>query len=309
MKDKKVVFMGTPDFSIPILEKLNKETNVILVVTMKDKPRGRKNILTPSPIKRFALDNNLKVFTPDSIKKDFKLIVDLKPDIIITCAYGGILPKDLLNIPKYGCINVHASLLPKYRGASPIHSAVINGEKETGITIMYMDEKMDTGDIISSSKININDSDNTGLIHDKLSLLGSELLIETLPQIFDGKVKRIKQNDSDATYCKKLTKEDEHISFDDSSVNIYNKIRGLNPYPGCYIKINNKVIKVIESKIGDKSTKKYGTITSVNKDSIGISTNDNDILITKIKPEGKKEMLIKDYLNGNKDIKEGVVIK
>lgn len=300
MKNKKVIFMGTPEFSVSILEMLIKETNVILVVTMPDKKVGRKQLLTPTPIKKLALENNIKVITPNKIMDEINLIKSLKPDIIITCAYGKILPKEILDVPLYKSINVHASILPKYRGASPIHNAIINGEEETGITIMYMDDKIDNGDIIKISKIKIDKSDNTGVLHDKLSILGKDLLKETLPLIFSNKIERVKQNNKDATYTYPLTKEDEHLTFDDTAINIHNKVRGLNPYPGCYININDNIIKIIETSVGENINKPPGIITNINKDSIIVSTKDKELIITKIKPSGKKEMLVRDYINGIK---------
>lgn len=194
MKDLKVIFMGTPDFSVPVLKMLIKNTNVVLVVTKEDKEVGRHHVLTKSPIKVVALENNIKVITPKSVKKDYDEIINTPCDIIITCAYGNFIPKEVLDYPRLGCINVHASLLPKYRGGAPIHWALINGENKTGITIMYMDEKMDNGDIIEQEEINIQDDDNVGILHDKLSLLGASLLEKVLPSIINGTNKRIKQD-------------------------------------------------------------------------------------------------------------------
>ena len=191
MKDKTVIFMGTPEFSVPILKKLIEETNVIAVVTQPDKTVGRKNELVFSPIKKEALAHNIQVFQPLKIRKEYDEIIALNPDIIITCAYGQIVPTEILNCPKYGCINVHASLLPKLRGGAPIHHAIIDGYEKTGITIMYMNEKMDEGDIITQVETIIADSDTTEKLHDRLSLLGKDLLIETLPSIFAGQNPRI----------------------------------------------------------------------------------------------------------------------
>lgn len=300
MKNKRVIFMGTPEFSVKVLKMLNEITNVVLVVTKEDKPVGRKHILTPSPVKEYALENNIEVYTPTSLKENYNYITNYKPDIIITCVYGLILPKELIDYPKYGCINIHPSQLPKYRGATPINSSIINGDKSTALTIMYMDEHMDTGDIIKQEEVVIDNNDNVLTLTNKLCNTAVNLLKEELPLIFENKNNRIKQDNSKATYTKLLTKEDELLKFNDTSINIYNKVRGMNPYPGCYFKLNDNNIKVIECKIGDKTDKNYGIITNIDNESIKISTLDNELAIIKLKPSGKKEMLVKDYINGIK---------
>ena len=306
MKDLKVVFMGTPEFAVPVLNKLIDFCNVLLVVTQPDKEVGRDRNVLFSPIKKVALDNNISVFQPVKIKNEYEHIISYQPDIIITCAYGQIIPKELLNYPKYGCINVHASLLPFLRGGAPIHHAIIDGYKKTGITIMYMDEHMDSGDIISQEDCLIEDNDNVLTLHDKLSKMGALLLIETLPDIVYGNVRRIKQNEEDVTYAYTITREDEHISFNDSSLAIYNKIRGLYPWPCGYAIINNQEVKILEASISDKDSNfSAGTICEITKDKIGVCTKDKVIYITKVKPNGKKEMLAKDYING---IKKEVLI-
>ena len=193
----KIVFMGTPDFSVPVLEGLieNKDYEVIGVVSQPDKKVGRKQIITPSKVSEVALKNNIKLFRPEKLRKEYEDILETKPDIIVTCAYGQIVPKEILDFPKYGCINVHASLLPKYRGGAPIHKAIIDGEDKTGITIMYMNEGLDKGDIISQKEIKIEDTDTTETMHDKLSVVGRDLLLETLPKIIEGTINPIKQNE------------------------------------------------------------------------------------------------------------------
>ena len=298
MNNLNVVFMGTPDFSVPVLQALIDNFNVIGVVTQPDKEVGRKKEIRFSPIKEIAVKNNIKVFQPEKIRVDYDDILKLNPDIIITCAYGQIIPKEILDYPKYGCVNVHASLLPKNRGGAPIHRAIINGEDKTGITIMYMAEGMDDGDIITEEEISILDSDNVGTLHDKLSILGADLLIKTLPNIITGNINRIKQDSSEATFSYVIKKEDEYISFADSTRNIFNKIRGLYPFPTGYTVIDGKIIKLCESKIGEKSGNEDSKIIAIYPDGIGISTLDGEIIITRIKPEGKKEMSVKDYLNG-----------
>ena len=301
MKDLKVIFMGTPDFCVPILEELIKKCTVIAVVTQPDKEVGRKKVLTPSPIKEVALKNNIKVLQPVKIKEEYQDIINLNPDIIITCAYGQIVPEVILNAPKYGCINVHASLLPKLRGGAPIHKAIINGYKKTGITIMYMDKGMDTGDMISKTEVDITDFDTAETLHDKLQKASVPLLMETLPSIINGTNKREKQNNLEATYAYNVSREDEHVNFNDTSLNVYNKIRGLNSWPGAYATLDDKNIKLWASKISDNVyDKKPGTIVNLSKDGMEVVTKDKSILITELQLPGKKKMNIKDFINGNK---------
>ena len=297
MNNIRVVFMGTPLFATNVLKELIDNTNVVLVVSQKDSLVGRKKEITPSPVKKLAIENDIPVFTPDKIREDFEIIRKMKPDLIITCAYGQILPEELLNIPTIASINVHASLLPKYRGGAPIQRSILNGDKETGITIMYMDKGMDSGDIISTKSLKIEEDDNLETLSNKLSELGSKLLIETLPSIVDGTNKRIKQNEEEVTFAPIISKEDEYIDFNNSTLNVYNKIRALNPNPGAYFKINGEIIKVYESRIGDNKAMPCD-ISNIYKDGIGIGTKDGEIIITKVKPAGKKIMNTRDYLNG-----------
>ena len=301
MKDKKVVFMGTPEFSIPVLEMLIKETNVILVVTQPDAYSGRGHNLKPSPVKEVALKNNIEVFQPTKIREDYNRILEVNPDIIITCAYGQIIPGILLNTPKYKAINVHASLLPKLRGGSPLHRCLINGYTETGITIMYMAEGMDDGDIIKQEKITISDSDNVGTIHDKLSEMGSKLLLETLPSIFNGTNERIHQDESEVTFAYNIKKEEEKVDFNKTAREVFNQIRGLYPFPVAYTVINDEIVKICESKIGEKTKGNTGEITNIYKDGIGVMCSDKEIIITRVKPSGKKEMSARDYINGKRE--------
>ena len=297
MKDKNVVFMGTPDFAVPILEMLIEKTNVILVVTQPDKEVGRKKELTYSPVKKVALEHNIKVFQPNKIRLDYDTLKKLDIDLIVTCAFGQILPKEVLDLPKYGSINVHASILPKYRGSAPIQWALINGDKTTGISIMYMDEGMDTGDIIKISEIAIEDNDDVGTLHDKLSVLGKDTLESTLEDIFNKTNKRIKQGDN-YSIAPKIKREDEHINFNDNGKNIINKIRALSPCPLANILIDDIEIKVIKAKYKKSSVNVSGKIVEVNKNNLGISCLDGIIYLEKIKPMGKKEMDIKNFLNG-----------
>ena len=306
----KIVFMGTPDFAVPILEGLIKNYEVVLVVSQPDKKVGRKQILTPTPVKSKALEYGISVFQPVNIKEDYQRIIDAKPDIIITCAYGQIIPKSLLDYPEYGCINVHASLLPKLRGGAPIHMAIIDDYDKTGITIMYMDVKMDSGDIISQEETKILDSDNLEILHDRLSLMGVELLLKTLPSIFNKTNKRIKQNINEVTFAYNIKREEEHIDFNKTSRQVFNLIRGLNPVPGANFILDNEEFKVYNSRIGTSKNETSGKIINIYKDGIGVSTLDGEIILTEVKPAGKKRMLVRDYLNGiDKNNLLGKVIK
>ena len=304
MKDKRVIFMGTPDFSVPVLEMLIDNTNVIAVVTQPDKEVGKKGIVF-SPIKEVAIRNNIPVFQPVKIRQEFEEIVSLNSDIIITCAYGQIIPREILTSPKYGCINVHASLLPYLRGGAPIHHAIIDGYQETGVTIMYMDEKMDEGDIISQRKTDITLEDTTEKLHDRLSIMGKDLLLETLPSIFAGTNARIKQDHSKATYGFNIKREDEKIDFNKTKKEIFNQVRGLNSWPGAYALLDNHVFKIWEVFIEDKtSNQPNGTILGFNKSGIEVKCSDGIITLRVIQPEGKKKMDANSYLNGLKNKEE-----
>lgn len=300
MKDIKVVFMGTPDFSVPILQGLIDNYNVVGVVTQPDKEVGRKKEIVFSPIKDLAIKNNIKVLQPVKIRHDYQEIIDLNPDIIITCAYGQIIPKVLLDYPKYKCINVHASLLPRLRGGAPIHRAIINGDKKTGITIMYMDVSMDSGDIISKEETPIDEEMNVAELHDKLSIMGRDLLLKTLPMIISGNINPIKQDESLVTFGKIITHDDELIDFNDTTLNVYNKIRGLSPFPGAYSLLDGKIVKIYKAKMGDNKSKLIpGSICNIYKDGFAVKTLDGEIIILELKVEGKKRMPSRDFLNGN----------
>lgn len=295
----KVIFMGTPDFAVPVLEGLIENYEVILVVSQPDKKVGRKQELKNTPIKEVALKHNIPVFQPIKIREDYDEIIKLNPDIIVTCAYGQIIPKVILDCPKLGCINVHASLLPKLRGGAPIHKAIIDGYKTTGITIMYMDVKMDDGDIISQKEIEILDSDNLESLHDKLSVLGKELLLETLPSIISGTNERIKQDEAEVTFAYNIKREEEHIDFNKSTRDVFNLIRGLSPVPGANAILFDNEMKIYDSIISDKEYKGInGEIVDITKQGIVVKTNDGSIIITKIKPFGKKMMDSNSYVNG-----------
>lgn len=298
-----IVFMGTPTFSAPILRMLHEEGyNILAVVTQPDRPVGRKRVLTPPPVKQEALELGLKVIQPEKLRGSDELqeIIDLNPDLIVTAAFGQILPKELLETPKFGCINVHASLLPKYRGGAPIHQAIIDGEATTGVTIMYMAEKLDAGDIISQREIAIGDEDHTGSMFDKLSEVGRELLKDTIPSIVNGTNNRIPQDESQVTYASNISREQERIDWTQEARTIYNQVRGLHPWPVAYTTFENENFKIWWAKIGDTVTNvEPGTVVAIEKDSFEVATGAGGSLrIYDVQPAGKKRMAAKEYLRG-----------
>ena len=297
MKNKNIVFMGTPDFSVPVLKMLIENTNVLLVVTQPDKIVGKDKTVSFNPVKKLALEENIPVFQPIRIRKDFEKLKNLDIDLIVTCAYGQIIPKEVLDMPKYGCINVHASILPKYRGSAPIQWCPFNNDDVTGVTIMYMEEGMDTGDIIKIKEIPILDSDNVGTLHDKLSKLGCDLLLEVLPTIFNKTNDRIKQGNN-YTMAPMIKREDERLDFNEEGKKIIGKIKGLNPWPLANIIINNQEIKVLEAEFVQKKVDNTGIIKEIDKKNLGITCKDGIIYLKKIKPSGKKVMEINSFLNG-----------
>ncbi len=301
MDKLKILFMGTPDFSVNVLNGLIENYDVVGVVTQPDKEVGRHRELKAPPVKEVALKNNIPVYQPSRIKQEYDKLLTLDVDMIVTCAYGQIIPKVLLDFPKYGCINVHASLLPKLRGGAPIHKAIINNYSRTGVTIMYMVEKMDAGDIISQVETEILPSDNLESLHDRLSILGTKLLLETIPNIVSGNINPVKQNEEEVTYAWNITREEEHIDFNKSVIEIFNQIRGLSPHPGAYAMLDGNIVKIYASRISDSfySTLKNGEIGKIYKDGIGVSCKDGEIIITEIQFAGKKRMKVSDYLNGS----------
>ena len=316
----KIIFMGTPDFAKESLEQVYKANHEILaVVTNPDRPKGRGMKMIPTPVKEFAQENNIKVYQPEKIKKNVEFIEEIKkmrPDVICVVAYGKILPKEILEIPKYGCINVHASLLPKYRGAAPIQWAVINGEKETGITTMYMDIGMDTGDMILKEKVEIGEDETTGELWNRLSKIGGELLVETLEKIEKGKAPRTKQPDN-FTLAPMLDKQMAQIDWNTkTSLEIKNLVRGLNPIMGTYSYYKGKKIKFWKVNLiqENQDQKKYqdiqnGTILKANdKEGLWIKAKDGVIDVLEIQAENSKRMNICDFLRGN-TLEEGEVFK
>lgn len=288
-----IVFMGTPDFAVPCLEALiNNGHNVTLCVTKPDMPVGRKQILTAPPVKNVAVKNNIKVFQPTSLKNDeaFNVIKNEEPDAIVVVAYGKILPKNILDIPKFGCINVHASLLPKLRGASPIQWSIVSGEKETGVTTMLMDEGLDTGDMLLSLKTDISDCDNAETLHDRLSDMGANLIIETLEKLLNNNIVPKKQPKDTTSYAPIINKEMGRLNFNKSARELFNLIRGFNPWPCCYFIYNNKRIKVFASSIGDKSADAAGTVKVIDNKPYVVCGDGLLLELLEICPEGSKRM-------------------
>jgi len=298
--------MGTPEFSVPVLEYLIEHTNVVGVVTKPDTKVGREQQLMAPPVKRVAEAHHIPVLQPIHIKEEYQSILELKPEIIITCAYGQIIPQVLLDYPKYGCINVHASLLPKLRGGAPIHRAIMTGAYKTGITIMYMVARMDAGDIIYQKEIKIEENDTAGTLHDKLRDLAVVTLKESLPNILKGNITRTRQEETFATYGMNITREDEHVKFNQSKRNVYNTIRGLNPWPGAFAILGCKEYKLWETRIGYQVyyDKVDGEIVAIYEDGIGVKAHDGEIIITKLQPPSKKAMSAREFLNGIHDKNE-----
>lgn len=303
-KELEIVFMGTPEFAVPVLQGLIDNYKIRAVVTQPDRP-GNHGQINVSPIKKLASEHAILVLQPEHIKEEYQEIVNLNPDLIITCAYGQIIPRQLLEAPRLGCINVHASLLPKLRGGAPIHKAIIEGHSKTGITIMYMNTKMDEGDIITQREIPILDIDTASSLHDKLSVLGKDLLLETLPSIIDGTNSRTPQDSSLATYAFTLRKEDEKLNFEKTKKQLYNQIRGLNSWPGSYCVFEGKILKVWEAYITENYPIGFnGQITAIYKDGIGVKVSNGEIVLKTVQLEGKNKMNAVDFYNGlrNKDI-------
>lgn len=299
----KIVFMGTPNFSTRVLKDLHEKYPVSLVVTQPDKVVGRKKVLTFSPVKETALELGIEVFQPLKIKQDYKRILDEKPDIIITAAYGQIIPKIILDYPEYGAINVHGSLLPLLRGGAPIQRSIKRLHNTTGITIMYMAAKMDSGDIITQRSIPITKEDTTGTLFEKLSYLGSELLLDTLPSIFEGTNKRVPQDEGLVTYAYNLKREEEVINWDLSAELIDAHIRAFTPSPTCYTTIDNKQIKILKIDFtldleSDVEEKPNGTIVKVEKDKIAVKVRNGLIYIYEVQLSGKKRQDVKTFMNG-----------
>lgn len=298
-----IVFMGTPDFAVPTLEMLIKEHNVIAVVSQPDKPKGRGKKLVNTPVKEFALQNGIEnIYQPEKLKDDVEVIEKLKElnaDLFIVVAYGQILSQEVLDIPKYGCINVHGSLLPKYRGAAPIQWSIINGEEKTGVTIMYMEKGLDSGDMILKSEIPITKTMTYKDLHDEMSIVGAKALIDALKLIEKGEQKREKQNHDLATYAPMITKETGHINWNESSKNIINLIRGINPIPMAYTIYKEEPMKIGMAEEVFGYDGQIGQIVAIEKRGFIVKTSDTALLITEMQVKGGKKMKTEDYLRGH----------
>ena len=309
MDKKKIVFMGTPKFAVPILEMLIENFGVDLVITQPDKKVGRKKVLTAPPVKILAEEKGIRVLQPEKISGDEDVLAELKelnPDIIITAAYGQLVPETILEIPKYKCINVHGSLLPKLRGGAPIQYSILEDHGKTGITIMYMVKKLDAGDMISKIEVDILDSDNYESLHDKLSIAGRDLLKETLPNIFTGNIAPEKQDDSLATFARNILREDEKIDWNKSAREIFNQVRALDPMPGAFTYLDENILKIWSSKVVELeenySAEKAGTIIKQDKKYIYILCGKNTVLkVKELQISGKKRMPVVNFLSNKKD--------
>jgi methionyl-tRNA formyltransferase len=299
----RVIFMGTPAFAVPSLLTLIEEGyEVVSVITQPDRPVGRKRILTPPPVKEVALKHHIPIYQPEKIRLEegINYVKSMEPDMIVTAAFGQILPKEILEIPKFGCINVHASLLPKYRGGAPIHQALIEGETETGVTIMYMVEALDAGDMINSRSIPITEDDHVGSLFEKLSHVGAELVKETLPALIQGKITPVPQNGDQATFAPNIKREQEEIDWSRSAVDIRNQIRGMHPWPVAYTYWRGQAFKVWWAEIVEDTPagKKPGEIWELTSEGIFVATGSTSLRLTDIQPAGKKRLAASDFVRG-----------
>ena len=293
--------MGTPDFAVPALEKLaqSPDYTVAAVFTQPDKPKGRKMVMTPPDVKVCAEKLGIPVFQPSSMRSEeaYNSLKELNPDVIVVAAYGQILPKAVLDLPKFGCVNIHGSLLPKYRGAAPIQQSVLDGEKITGVTTMLMDVGLDTGDILLKAETEIGENETAGELFDRLAVLGGELIVETLDKLEKGEIIPQKQDDSLATHTSKITKELCPIDFNKSAFEVHNKVRGLNPWPVAVTEIAGKTVKVYSSRVSDMSGA-AGTILSLKP--FVVACGDKSVELIEIQPQGKKRMTAQAFLAGHK---------
>lgn len=307
----KIVFMGTPEIATGCLQKIIDEKHeVIGVVTQPDKPQNRGKKLGMPPVKELALKYDIPVYQPLKAREEsfIETIKELNPDVIVVVAFGQILPKAILDIPKLGCINVHVSLLPKYRGAAPINWVIINGEDKTGVTTMYMDEGLDTGDMILKTEFKLDDEINAGQLHDKMMEIGSQTLKETLDLIEKGCAPREKQNHEEFTYAPMMNKALGNINWNKSAKEIHNLVRGVNPWPSAYTTYDDKTIKVWKTKVlSETSDKPCGTVLKVDKEGMRVSTKENIILIEELQMPGKKRVLVSEYIKGN-SIESGKIL-
>ena len=303
MTKSKAIFMGTPTFAVPCLEKLNEHCDILAVITQPDRPKGRGQKLTASPVKEFAAAAGLPVLQPEKIKTpEFeKILTELKPDLIVVVAFGQILSQQILDIPLLGCINVHASLLPRYRGAAPIHWAIMNGETVSGVTTMFMDAGLDTGDMILKIETPISNSMNTEELHDTLMGAVANLLIETVKQLEAGTVKRIRQDNTQSNYAPLLKKTTGAIDWSRSAQQIHNLVRGLNSWPGAYCNFHMKPFKIWQTAVSDQDFPKaaYGTVVGFTKNGFCVTTGSGFLEILELQAPNKKKMAAKDYIRGH----------
>ena len=299
----RIIFMGTPDFAVGTLEALAAAGHeVVLAVTQPDKPQGRKQILVAPPVKETAEKLGIPVFQPKRVREPEALEVlrGYEPELIVVAAFGQILPKELLDLPKYGCINVHASLLPKYRGAAPIQWAILNGDAVTGVTIMRMDVGLDTGDMIAKAEVAISPEDTGGTLFDRLAKTGAKLCVDTIPSIVDGSAVYTPQDEQAATKVGQISKKDGRIDFTRSAHAIECQIRGLNPWPSAYTSLAGKTLKIWSAQVSDRQTEAQpGTVVLVEKDRFGVQTGEGVLICTEVQLEGKKRMSAADFLRGN----------
>lgn len=298
-----IIFMGTPDFAVPVLQRLiDSPYHIAAVVTQPDRPVGRKRVMTPPPVKRLAEEANLTILQPEKVRNTDAVeeILAFKPDLLVTCAYGQILPVSLLNAPQYGAVNVHASLLPEYRGAAPIHKAIMDGKKETGMTIMYMVKALDAGDMLAQVKVPIEEKDTVGTLHDKLSEAGANLLMETIPKLIEKQITPIPQDESQVTYVSTLSRDDERIDWKKPGEAIYNHVRGMDPFPGAFTLFHDKPLKIWKTKKVDGIKDcAPGTVLAVDHEGFIVKTGDNTgIKVIECQPSGKKRMTAADFLRG-----------
>lgn len=305
----RVIFMGTTDFSCVVLNQLLEDGyNVVGVVTQPDRPFGRKRVLKASAVKEMAIAHNIEVVQPVNIRKEMDLVLNLEPDLIVTCAYGQIVPKAILDYPKYKNLNVHASLLPKYRGGAPIHKSIINGDSETGVTLMLMDVGMDSGDMISKRSVDIAFDDTFGDVEAKLMEVSKDLIHTDLPKYLDKTLLPIKQDESEVTHAYAITREEEYISFKKSGIEVYNHIRGLIPWPVGYGVLDDVNIKLHGAKFVEKNhSYEFGLVLDVNQDGVDVAVDGGIITLTKVQPSGKPVLKMDDVVNGYGHLWKGKV--
>ena len=320
VKRMRIVYMGTPEIAATILERLLAEPyEVVLVVTQPDRPKGRGKAMACSPVKELAVSRDIPVFTPEKLRlpENVEVIREADPDMIIVAAFGQILPKSVLDIPKWGCINVHASLLPQYRGAAPIQWSILDGEQETGVTIMYMNEGLDTGDILLQQEVPIAADETGGSLHDKLAIAGAEALVRAIPGILDGSLTPVPQGEMTTPYAKQLTKEMGRLDFSWDAAKLERYIRGLNPWPGTFSFRDGQMLKIWRAEVCVDSVEEApepaekevlpGTVIAADRDSFTVQTGCGRLRITEVQPEGKRRMSAEEYLRGYR-LAEGTVL-